>query len=91
MTHVHDEPTPRALAAIEAEWPVIAAEIDLVEAECRVISDPADALALCAHRRAINALLRALVRQINQDRPVSPTTRSEPTKLHSTGRRSEAA
>jgi hypothetical protein len=33
-----DEPSPHDLAAIEAEWPLIAAEIDLVDAEIRVLS-----------------------------------------------------
>lgn len=28
------EPSPTALAAIEAEWPLIAAELDVVDAEC---------------------------------------------------------
>jgi uncharacterized protein DUF6284 len=38
-------PTPDDLAAIEAEWPLIAAEMDLVAAEIRVltaISHPTD-------------------------------------------------
>ncbi|MEU4455266.1 DUF6284 family protein [Nocardioides sp. NPDC023903] len=62
-----EEPTPGDLAAIEAEWPQIAAERDLVEAECRLLDDPADALARRAHRRAMNALNRLLVQQANHD------------------------
>lgn len=62
-----DEPTPDELAAIEAEWPQIAAERDLVGAECRLLADPGDALAKRAHRRAVSALLHLMVQQINHD------------------------
>ena len=62
-----EEPTQGDLAAIEAEWPQIAAERDLVDAECRLIGDPADVLAKRAHRRALSALLLLLVQQANHD------------------------
>ena len=61
------EPTLDELAAIEAEWPQIAAECDLVGAECRLLVDPADVLAKRAHRRAWSALLLLLVQQTNHD------------------------
>ena len=35
-----DEPSPEDLAAIDAEWPLIAAEVDLVDAEIRVLTAP---------------------------------------------------
>ncbi|MFE6648734.1 DUF6284 family protein [Nocardioides sp. NPDC057772] len=67
MNNTRDEPTGADLAAIEAEWPQIAAERDLVDAECRLFADPADALAKRAHRRAVNALLHLMVQQRNHD------------------------
>ncbi len=60
-------PTRSDLAEIEAEWPQIAAEVDLVDAECRVLADPTDVLAKRAHRRALSALLLLLVQQANHD------------------------
>ncbi len=60
-------PTHSDLAKIEAEWPQIAAEVDLVDAECRLLDDPADVLAKRAHRRAWSALLLLLVQQANHD------------------------
>lgn len=33
----HIEPTPDDLAAIEAEWPLIAAELDLLDAEITML------------------------------------------------------
>ena len=62
-----EEPTQGDLAAIEAEWPQIAAERDLVGAECRLLADPADVLAKRAHRRAVSALLLLMVQQANHD------------------------
>ncbi|MEU6135403.1 DUF6284 family protein [Nocardioides sp. NPDC047086] len=62
-----EEPTPAALAEIEAEWPQIAAEVDLVDAECRLLAEPADVLAKRAHRRAVSALLLLMVQQVNHD------------------------
>lgn len=65
MNETRDEPTGADLAAIEAEWPQIAAEVDLVNAECRLLADPADQLAKRAHRRAVSALLLLMVQQAN--------------------------
>ena len=67
MNDTRDEPTGDDLAAIEAEWPQIAAERDLVDAECRLLADPSDALAKRAHRRAVSALLHLMVHQANHD------------------------
>ncbi|WP_125775347.1 DUF6284 family protein [Antribacter gilvus] len=49
------EPSFADLAAIADEWPVIAAELAVVEAECRLAESP-DELAVRAHRRAVSAL-----------------------------------
>ena len=49
------EPTSAALDAIEAEWPVIAAELDVLDAEIRLALSP-DVLAVRAHRRAVRTL-----------------------------------
>lgn len=65
------EPTGADLAAIEAEMPLIAAGVDLVDAECRVLTDPTDVLAKRAHRRAMSALLLLLVQQANHDAALS--------------------
>jgi hypothetical protein len=54
-----DEPTPSDLSAIAAEEPVIAAEVAVVDAECRMAMSP-DELAIKAHRRAVVALGVAL-------------------------------
>ena len=51
------EPTLRDLAAIEAEWPVIEAEIAVVDAECRLAAS-VDAVSVRAHRRAVARLSR---------------------------------
>ena len=61
------EPTLDELAAIEAEMPSITAGVDLVDAECRVLTNPGDVLARRAHRRAMSALLSLLVQQANHD------------------------
>ncbi|MEO3778611.1 DUF6284 family protein [Micromonospora sp. B11E3] len=37
LAPVTDEPTAADLAAIEAEWPLIVAELDLLDAEIRLI------------------------------------------------------
>ena len=50
-------PTVPELLAIEAEWPVHAAELAVVEAECRFMLSP-DVLARRALRRAVTALTR---------------------------------
>lgn len=54
------EPTELALQRIETEWPVIAAELEVVDAECRLARAPHDALAVRAHRRAVRAALTAI-------------------------------
>lgn len=61
------EPTLDELAAIEAEMPLIAAGVDLVDAEIRVLTNPADTVAKRAHRRAVSAVLALLVQQVNHD------------------------
>lgn len=73
MHYPSDEPNWDDLAAIEAEMPLIEAGVDLVDAECRVLTDPSDAIARRAHRRAVNAVLLLLVQQANHDAaPVAP-------------------
>ncbi|GGU26629.1 DUF6284 family protein [Nocardioides albus] len=67
MNDTRDEPTGDDLAMIEAEMLLIAAGVDLVDAECRVLTSPSDALARRAHRRAMSALLSLLVQQANHD------------------------
>jgi hypothetical protein len=54
---VFHDPTPTELAATEAEWPLIAAELAVVEAECR-LAVSVDVLAVRAHRRAVARLTR---------------------------------
>lgn len=49
------EPSAAELVAIEDEWPVIAAEVAVVAAECRLACS-SDVLAVRAHRRAVSAL-----------------------------------
>lgn len=66
-------PTHADLAAIEAEWPVIAAELDVVEAEIRLAKHPGDVLAQRAHRRAVRALLALLAQ------PTTSTAGPQPT------------
>ncbi|MEJ3745181.1 DUF6284 family protein [Actinomycetes bacterium KLBMP 9797] len=57
---VDAEPTSDDLAAIEAEWPVIAAEIDLVDAEARMAAaDHPSELDWRALRRAEARVLKA--------------------------------
>jgi hypothetical protein len=46
----NEEPTSSHLAAIETEWPVIAAELEVTDAECRLAASPGDVLAVRAHR-----------------------------------------
>lgn len=53
----NEEPTRSHLAAIDAEWPVIAAELEVTDAECRLAASPIDVLAVRAHRRAVRRLL----------------------------------
>jgi hypothetical protein len=49
------EPTVADLRAIEAEWPVLAAEVELVDAECRAATHPGP-----VSRRAVQRALRRL-------------------------------
>lgn len=51
------EPTADELAAIEAEWPVIAAEVALVDAECQYLRRPSTTT-----RAAVRAAEAAVVR-----------------------------
>jgi hypothetical protein len=54
------EPTTTDLIAIEAEWPVIAAELEVTDAQCRLAARPGDVVAVRAHRRAVRQLLAVL-------------------------------
>jgi hypothetical protein len=54
------EPSAAELAAIEAEWPVIAAELEVTDAQCRLAARPGDVVAVRAHRRAVRQLLAVL-------------------------------
>lgn len=65
------EPTVEDLQAIEAEWPVLAAELAVVEAQCRFLVSP-DVLARRALRRAEVALSRAVAAQANANRLPTP-------------------
>ena len=67
------EPTSRELAAIDAEWPLIAAELELVGAECRLARTPNDAVAQRSHRRAVRSLLSLL-----RDTPTTKATGRRP-------------
>ncbi|MBO0611105.1 DUF6284 family protein [Myceligenerans salitolerans] len=49
------EPSLSALAAIEAEWPVIEAERAVVDAECVLAARPSE-VAVRRHRQAVAAL-----------------------------------
>lgn len=53
-------PTSSDLDAIEAEWPLLAAEVSVVDAECRLLVLPGE-VTVRAHRRAV-ARLNAVVR-----------------------------
>ncbi len=61
------EPTAEELRRIEAEWPIEAAYLAVVEAECRFIGRP-DVLGRRALRRAEVALDRVLVEHENAQR-----------------------
>jgi hypothetical protein len=45
-----DEPTPDELTAIDREWPLIEAEMQLVDAEIRVLTTPGAPTALDCRR-----------------------------------------
>ena len=65
-----EDPTPADLAAIEAEWPLIAAELYVVTAECRLATSP-DELATRAHRRAVTHLAALTREHSRTTRPAS--------------------
>lgn len=54
------EPSRAALEAIEAEWPSIAAGLEVVELECRLAPVPTHQLMRRANRRATRQLLALL-------------------------------
>jgi hypothetical protein len=62
-----DEPTPAELAAIEREWPLIAAELAVVDAEVVLADAEGEASELDA-RRLANA--QATVDALSRTRPV---------------------
>jgi Family of unknown function (DUF6284) len=68
---VDREPTAAELSAIEAEWPLIQAELDLVDAECAVALDHGDELAWRRCRRAEHRVLEAR-RALVSGRPAGP-------------------
>jgi hypothetical protein len=55
----NDEPSPADLAAIEAEWPLIAAELDLLDAEIREIN--AEPAASVLDRRRVRRAQRRVL------------------------------
>jgi len=63
------EPSLSDLSAIESEWPVIEAELEVVAAECRLAGSPGDQLAIRAHRRAVRSLLAVLAESIPNPNP----------------------
>lgn len=74
-----DEPTRADLDAIEAEWPVIAAELEVVEADCRLARMPSDPLAQRARRRAIRSLLAVVAKQTSHAIHHHPATSASAT------------
>jgi hypothetical protein len=63
-------PTRADLARIEAEWPVIAAELEVTDAQCRLASSPGDVVAVRTNRRAVRRLLAVLAESGTPARPV---------------------
>lgn len=53
VADVDREPSAEELAAIEREWPLIAAELAVVEAEVVLAVSPDSVVAHRAHRRAV--------------------------------------
>ena len=53
------EPSAKELAAIDAEWPLIAAELDVVDAEAALVRAPGDLTArrLAKAKRQLQAVL----------------------------------
>ncbi|MEV6285527.1 DUF6284 family protein [Kribbella sp. NPDC051770] len=71
-----DEPSPADLAAIEAEWPLIAAELDLLDAEIREINTEPTASVLDRRRvrraeRRVLATRRELAAQDSESEVVA--------------------
>lgn len=64
------EPTTEELAAIEAEWPVIAAEVALVDAECQYLRRPS-AATRAGVRSAEAAVIRAHIQFVAHTRPLA--------------------
>jgi hypothetical protein len=60
LVQLDDEPSPVELAEIEAAWPVLAAELAVVDAECRLAAAPRSFLARRVLRRALARLDRAV-------------------------------
>jgi len=65
------------LLLIEAEWPVIEAELEVVAAECRLAGSPGDQLAIRAHRRAVRSLLAVLAESIPNPNPLASGDRPD--------------
>ena len=63
-------PTRADLARIEAEWPVIAAELEVTDAQCRLAASPGDVVAVRSHRRAVHHLMAVLAESATPARPV---------------------
>jgi hypothetical protein len=53
---MNQEPTSSELALIVCEWPVIAAEVAVTEAECVLAGAPGSVLALARWRAAVRRL-----------------------------------
>lgn len=74
------EPSAQALTAIDAEWPVIAAELAVTDAECRLAAHPGDVLAVRSHRRAVRRLLAVMAdaSTTSTTSTLRPTVRTAP-------------
>ena len=57
VEEVDREPSAEELAEIEREWPLIAAELAVVDAETALAVSPTDVLAHRRHRRALRRVL----------------------------------
>ncbi|MGL5825209.1 MAG: DUF6284 family protein [Nocardioides sp.] len=67
MDQLRGEPKAAELLAIEAEWPVIAAELAVVEVECRIAAGRWDELSARALRRVVGRRLAALTACANAE------------------------
>jgi len=72
-----NDPRRADLLLIEAEWPVIEAELEVVAAECRLAGSPGDQLAIRAHRRAVRSLLAVLAESIPNPNPLASGDRPD--------------